>query len=95
MWGAGSYVRDMTALLHYFYGSGNGVVYKMPEKGKEKPYEEVLAEMNERDSNDSQRAIAPLVPADDAVIFNNTEYSLEESVAFILDIVRSKSEVNG
>lgn len=65
------------------------------EKGKEKPYEEVLAEMNVRDSNDSQRAIAPLVPADDAIIFNNTEYSLEESVAFILDIVRSKSEVNG
>ncbi len=63
------------------------------EKGKEKPYEEVLAEMNERDSNDSQRAIAPLVPAEDAVIFNNTAYTLEESVEYILDIVKSKSEV--
>ena len=63
------------------------------EKGKEKPYEEVLAEMNERDSNDSQRAIAPLVPAEDAVIFNNTSYTLEECVEYILDIVKSKSEV--
>jgi cytidylate kinase len=63
------------------------------EKGKEKPYEEVLAEMNERDSNDSQRAIAPLVPADDAVIFNNTAYSLEESIEYILNVVKSKSEV--
>lgn len=65
------------------------------EKGKEKPYEEVLAEMNERDSNDSQRAIAPLKPAEDAVVFNNTSFTLEESVEFILGIVKSKSEVTG
>lgn len=63
------------------------------EMGKEKPYDEVLAEMNERDNNDSQRAIAPLVPAEDAIIFNNTGFTLEESVNHILDIINSKSEV--
>ena len=60
------------------------------EKGKQVSYEDVLSEMNTRDSNDSGRKIAPLKPADDAVFFDNTGYELEGSVAHVLEIVQDK-----
>lgn len=62
-------------------------------KGKDVKYDDVLAEMNQRDANDSQREIAPLVPANDAIVFDNTGFTLEESVNHILDIIESKMKV--
>lgn len=58
------------------------------EKGMEQSYESVLADIKERDKNDSEREIAPLVPADDAVVFVNDGYNLEESADYIIDLVR-------
>ena len=46
--------------------------------------------MNTRDANDSQRKIAPCVPAADAVKFDNTEYSLEQSIAHVIEIIGDK-----
>ncbi len=63
---------------------------ELNEKGKQVSYEDVLAEMNLRDSNDSGRKIAPLKPADDAVFFDNTGYDLDQSVSHVLDIVKDK-----
>lgn len=60
------------------------------EKGKNVTYESVLEEMNTRDANDSQRKIAPCVPAADAVKFDNTEYSLEQSIAHVIEIIGDK-----
>ncbi len=59
------------------------------EKGKDVKYEDVLAEMNQRDANDSGREIAPLIPADDAILFDNTGFTFEESIAHVLKIVES------
>ena len=58
------------------------------EKGMEQSYESVLADIKERDKNDSEREIAPLVPADDAVVFVNDGYNLEESADYRIDLVR-------
>ena len=60
------------------------------QKGVEVKYEDVLSEMIERDSNDRNRAIAPAVPAPDAVIFDNSDMTLEESAAGIKKIVEEK-----
>lgn len=62
-------------------------------KGKSVTYEDVLSEMNTRDTNDSSRNIAPCVPADDAVLFDNTGYSLSESIDRVVEIIGEKTEL--
>ncbi len=63
---------------------------ELSEKGVSVKYEDVLSEMIERDENDKNRDIAPCVPAPNAVIFDNSDLSFDESVEGIIDIVKSK-----
>lgn len=63
------------------------------EKGQEVTFEEVYEDMVKRDYNDSHRAIAPLKPADDAVIADTTGNEFEQSLALILKIVREKAGI--
>ena len=62
-------------------------------KGTEVNFEDVLRELDERDNADSSRAEAPLKPADDAHIFDNSDYEFEGSVAYILDYIKKKTGV--
>lgn len=64
-------------------------------KGQNVSYEDVLREMNERDTQDSTREIAPATAAEDAVVFDNTGMSLEESVAAVVAMVRDKTGFTG
>ncbi len=57
------------------------------EKGVKTDYESVMADMLYRDKNDSEREFAPLKPADDSIIFDNTDISAEESVDKLCEIV--------
>ncbi len=59
-------------------------------KGQTADYDTVLDEIKTRDYNDSHRAVAPLRPAEDAILFDNTGYTLERSVAEVLDIIHNK-----
>lgn len=61
-------------------------------KGVETTFEQVLAELNLRDKNDSERATAPLKQADDAVVLDTTDMSLEESQNAVADMIRSRLE---
>ena len=58
---------------------------ELQEKGVETTFKEVLDDMNQRDYNDSHRAIAPLKPADDAWLIDTSELDLEQSIQAILD----------
>ena len=60
-------------------------------KGKEVTYEQVYSDMVERDTQDSTRSIAPCVPADDAVIFDNSNYDFEGSVQEVIRIINQKT----
>ncbi len=60
------------------------------EKGVETTYEEVLSDMKARDEQDSTREVAPAVPAEDAILFDNTEYDREESLEKALEIINAK-----
>ena len=53
-------------------------------------YETVLAEMIERDHNDKNRDIAPAIPADDAVIMDNSHMSVEDNVKAIIDLIHER-----
>jgi cytidylate kinase len=53
-------------------------VLELHERGQEAVYENILADIKERDKNDSTRAHSPLKPADDAVLIDSGELSAEE-----------------
>ena len=57
-------------------------------KGQTVRFEDVLREMNERDTQDSTREIAPAQAAEDAILLDNTNLNLEESVDAIIALVR-------
>jgi cytidylate kinase len=56
-------------------------------KGKEIPYTKVLADIVQRDQTDSQRAMSPLRPADDAVVIDTSSMGVEKVIAHILALV--------
>ncbi len=58
------------------------------QKGMDVKFEDVLADMKERDYNDSHRAIAPLKPADDAILLDTSGFELEKSVALIIKTIK-------
>lgn len=53
-------------------------------------YEDVLKDLNQRDYNDSHRAIAPLKQAEDAVLLDTTNMSFEEVVEAILTLAKER-----
>ena len=63
---------------------------ELQEKGSTVTYQEVLDDLRVRDYNDSHREIAPLKPAEDSVIINTTNYTLEESINKIVETVEEK-----
>ena len=56
---------------------------ELVDKGMDVTYEQTLKEVLERDGNDESRAVAPLRPAEDAVIVDTTGKSREESLAML------------
>ena len=63
---------------------------ELQSKGVDARYEDVLADMIERDKQDKNRDIAPAVPADDAIIFDNSVVSVEESLKEIVRLVNER-----
>lgn len=63
---------------------------ELVEKGENVEYENVLAELKQRDYNDSHRALAPLKPAEDSVLVDTTGLNLEESVEKIIKMIKEK-----
>ncbi len=63
---------------------------ELTEKGIEASYDEVLADMIKRDYDDSHRAIAPLKQADDAVLCDTSDLTLEESIGLLTKIITER-----
>ena len=59
-------------------------------KGQTVSYEDVLREMNERDHQDSNRAVAPAKPAPDAILLDNSDMNVEENAEAVIAIVRQR-----
>lgn len=68
-------------------------VLELEQKGISVKYEDVLREMVERDSNDKNRDVAPAIPADDAVILDNSELTMEETLEKILEIAKTRIDI--
>jgi cytidylate kinase len=60
---------------------------ELKAKGMEITFDTVLADVKERDARDRNRATAPLVPADDAVLLDTSDLTIEDAVAQAIAII--------
>ncbi len=65
---------------------------QLAENGRKIEYQEILAQIQKRDEDDSSRALAPLKPAEDAVVIDSSEMSIDEVVSFILAAINEKQK---
>lgn len=63
---------------------------EMLGKGIDVTYDGILSDIKKRDYDDSHRKVAPLKPAADAILVDTSDYSLEESIKLVLDVIRKK-----
>ena len=62
---------------------------ELKAKGSDISYETVLADVNDRDYNDTHRVFAPLVLTEDAVLIDSTYLSTDEVIEVILRYVNT------
>lgn len=59
-------------------------------KGLDVKFDDLLSEIQERDHRDRNRAVAPLRPADDALVLDSTSLTIEQVVEESLEYIKSK-----
>ncbi|MBQ6274911.1 MAG: (d)CMP kinase [Oscillospiraceae bacterium] len=65
---------------------------ELQAKGLEQPFEEVLADIIQRDEQDMNREVAPLRQAEDAVLVDTTDIGFDESFELLCGIIRQRLE---
>jgi cytidylate kinase len=60
------------------------------EKGQNVTFEQVMEEMVARDAQDAGREIAPAIPADDAIMYDNSGLTFEESLNALYEFIKEK-----
>lgn len=59
-------------------------------KGLDVKFDALLSEIQERDERDRNRAVSPLRPAEDALVLDSTNMSIEQVVEISLEYIKSK-----
>ena len=65
---------------------------ELQAKGEKPVWEDVLADVNDRDYRDTHRAESPLRQAEDAVVVDNSQMSREEQMEYIIEVFRGRSQ---
>ena len=60
---------------------------QLNDKGVSVNFEDLLREIMARDARDAQRTVAPLKPADDAVLIDTTGIGIDDVVARVMDLL--------
>ena len=63
---------------------------KMKDSGSDADFNTVLENLKTRDYIDSHRETSPLRQAEDAIVLDNTDMTLEDQMVWLRDIVRSR-----
>lgn len=63
---------------------------QLHHKGINASFDRLLADIQARDERDSQRTVAPLKPADDAIILDSTQMTIQEVFAAVMVQMRLK-----
>lgn len=61
---------------------------ELVEKGEKVKYEDVLADVNQRDYQDSHREIAPLKPSEDSIMLDTSKLNLDESIQLVIKTIK-------
>lgn len=61
---------------------------ELKERGQEIDYEQLLADIKERDRQDSSRPIAPLKPSQDSIILSTDGLSFDQSLEKLITVIR-------
>jgi cytidylate kinase len=64
---------------------------ELQAKGENPVFEDVLADVNDRDYRDTHRAESPLRQAEDAVVVDNSHMTREEQMDYIIGVFRERS----
>ena len=67
---------------------------QLQNKGINVNFAQILAEIQERDFRDRNREVAPLKPADDALLLDSTTLSIDEVIAQALDYIQQKASIS-
>jgi cytidylate kinase len=67
---------------------------QLKEKGHDVSMSRLLTDIEARDDRDANRAVAPLIPAKDALIVDSTELNVAQVLEKITEFVRTKMAVN-
>ncbi|MBE6945094.1 MAG: (d)CMP kinase [Ruminococcaceae bacterium] len=62
----------------------------LERKGEKTTHKAVLADIIQRDHQDSTRAIAPLKQAEDAILLDTSELNLEQAIQAVIALVRQR-----
>jgi cytidylate kinase len=68
--------------------------YQLKEKGHDVKISRLLEEIQARDERDSQRSVAPLVPASDAFVIDSTTMGIEQVLDSVVEIIESRLSIN-
>ncbi|MEC9479470.1 MAG: (d)CMP kinase, partial [Pseudomonadota bacterium] len=63
---------------------------QLKAKGMDVNIARLLTDIKARDERDTQRAVAPLVPAQDAVIIDSTDLDIDQVFEKAMDIISSR-----
>lgn len=63
---------------------------QLKEQGIDKPIEEVMEEIRKRDHADSTRKHSPLRKAEDAVILDTTDLTIEEQIDKVIEMIKER-----
>ena len=61
---------------------------ELEQKGQSIPFEQVLADIEKRDYDDSHRVTSPLVQSPDAVLVDSTSMDQQQTIAYILSLIK-------
>ena len=63
---------------------------QLQARGADVSIERLLADISSRDERDMNRAVAPLKPADDAIVLDSTKLTIQEVLGQVMDVMRER-----
>lgn len=66
---------------------------ELQAKGDSSSFEEVLRDIRYRDEQDSGRAVAPLKPADDSIVIDNSDITLQDGIDLLCKMAKERFEI--
>ncbi|WP_087108961.1 (d)CMP kinase [Parendozoicomonas haliclonae] len=66
---------------------------QLQEQGVDVSLDRLLEDIIRRDEQDANRAVAPMIPADDAIVLDSTKLTIQEVLARVLEEMRKKAVI--